>query len=66
MLKMLGVEYISYHACVNDCILYKDAYTNKERCPKCGHDRYQESKNNLKDHGPPHKILRNMPMIPRI
>ena len=22
-LKMLGVEYISYHACTNDCILYR-------------------------------------------
>ena len=40
MLKRLGVEYISCHACLNDCILYKDAYVNKERCPKCGHDRY--------------------------
>jgi hypothetical protein len=24
MLKMLGVEYMSYHECVNDCILAKD------------------------------------------
>ena len=23
LLKMLGVEYISYHACPNDCILYR-------------------------------------------
>ena len=22
-LKMLGVEYISYHACPNDCIIYR-------------------------------------------
>ena len=40
MLKMLGVEYISYHACLNDFILYRDAYTGKERCPKFRHDRY--------------------------
>ena len=23
LLKMLGIEYISYHACPNDCILYR-------------------------------------------
>lgn len=66
MLKMLGVEYISYHACLNDCILYRDAYVDKERCQQCGCDRYQESKNKCKEHGPPHKILRHMPKIPRI
>ena len=66
MLKRLGVEYIAYYTFPNDCILYKDAYANKERCPECGHDRYQESKNKHKEHGPPDKILRHMPIIPRI
>ena len=27
--KMLGVEYISYHVCSNDCILYRGKYTYK-------------------------------------
>ena len=40
LLKMLGVEYISYHACLNDYILYRDEDANKEMCPKCGRDRY--------------------------
>lgn len=34
MLKRLGVEYISCHACLNDCILYKDDYEDKNMCPK--------------------------------
>jgi hypothetical protein len=42
MLKMLGVEYISYHACLNDCILYINEYADKEICPECGHDRYHK------------------------
>ena len=42
MLKMLCVEYISYHAYPNDCILYRGEYADKEICPKCGHDRCQE------------------------
>ena len=40
MLKMLGVKYISYHVCLNDCILYRGEYAEKYICPKCGHDRY--------------------------
>ena len=30
LLKMLGVEYISYHACPNDSILYRREYADKE------------------------------------
>ena len=62
MLKMLGFEYISYHVCPNDCILHRGEYANKEICPKCGHDRYKESNNKDKAHGPHHKILRHMPI----
>ena len=40
---MLGVTYISYHACLNDYILYRGEYADKEICPKCGHDRYKQS-----------------------
>ena len=42
LLKMLGVEYMSYHAYPNDCILYRGEYAYKEVCPKCGHDRYDK------------------------
>ena len=30
LLKMLGVEYISYHSCPNDCILYRGENVDKE------------------------------------
>ena len=40
MLKMLDVEYISYHACPYDCILYIGEYADKEICPKYEHDKY--------------------------
>jgi hypothetical protein len=66
MLKILGVEYISYHACLNDYILYRGEYENKEICLKCGHDRYHKSNKNGKSHSPPHNILGHMPIIPRI
>ena len=66
MLKMLGVEYISYHVCPNDCIIYRGEYAAKDICPKCGHGRYTKLNNKDKANGPPHKILRNMPIIQRI
>ena len=51
MLKRLGVEYILYHACSNNCILYRVEYANKEICWECLHDKYQKSKNKGKTHG---------------
>jgi len=66
LFKMLGVEYISYHACLNDCILYKGEYVDKEIYPKCGHDKYPNSKKLGKLHGLAHNILRHIPIIPRI
>ena len=42
LLKMLGVDYTSYHACPNDFILYRGEYVEKERCLKCGHDGYDK------------------------
>ena len=42
LLKILGVEYISYHACPNDFILYSGEYADKGICTKCGNDRYDK------------------------
>lgn len=66
LLKMLGVEYISYHACEKDCILYRGEYADKEICLKCGHEKYGNFKKAGKSHGPPHKILSHVPITPRI
>jgi hypothetical protein len=66
MLKIVGVEYISYHVCSNDCIIYRGEYAYKEICLKCGHEKYHKSNKKGKSHGPPHNILRHMPIIPRI
>jgi hypothetical protein len=66
MLKILGVEYISYHSCLNDCILYRGEYVDKNICLKCGHDKYHKSNKKGKSHDSPHKILKHIPIIPRI
>ena len=67
LLKISSVEYISYHACPNYCILYRIEYVDKEICLKCGHNSDDKSKNKGKSRiGPPFKIFRHMPLIPRI
>ena len=63
MLKRLGVEYISYHACLIDYIIYRGEYMDKVICIQCRHN--YKSKNKGKAHGPPNKILKHM-IIPRI
>jgi hypothetical protein len=66
LLKMLGVEHISYHACLNGCILYRGEYADKDICLKYGNDKYNKSNKNGKLHGDPHNILRHMSIIQRI
>jgi hypothetical protein len=51
---------------MNDYILYIKECEGKDICPECGHKRYHKLKNKGKEHGPPHKILRHIPIITRI
>ena len=30
------MEYKKMHACPNDCILYRHAYEEMHKCPRCG------------------------------
>jgi hypothetical protein len=42
---LLGLEVEKIHACKNDCILYRgDEYEDLEKCPICGLDRFNHSK----------------------
>ncbi|XP_062118464.1 uncharacterized protein LOC133832096 [Humulus lupulus] len=34
----LGMEYEKIHACPNDCILYRNRFSDAESCPTCGND----------------------------
>ena len=47
-------------------LFYIEEYADKDTCLKCGHDRYDKLKKKGKSRGPPFKILRHMPIIPRI
>ena len=37
----LGMEYKIIHACLNDCILYRNQYKDDIACPICGKSRWK-------------------------
>ena len=43
ILRSLGLDYNVYHACVNDCTLFRGNLVNEEKCPDCGERRYKEN-----------------------
>ncbi|CAM8885163.1 unnamed protein product [Rhodiola kirilowii] len=62
----MGLEYKKIHACPNDCILYRNAYSDLKECPVCKASRYKLNKEPKgKSKGTPSKVLWYLPPIPR-
>ena len=67
----MGMEYEKIHACPNDCILYRQVFTELRSCPKCGLSRYKikdgdkENTNEVTKHDPPSKAVWYLPITPR-
>ena len=57
------MEYNAYHACPNDCLLYRNEYENDVVCSKCGEHHYKED---MVGKTIPRKVLRHFPIIPRL
>jgi hypothetical protein len=57
------MEYNAYHACPNDCLLFRNEYENDVVCSKCGEHRYKED---MVGKTIPRKVLRHFPIIPRL
>jgi len=56
------VEYNSYHAYINDCILYRgEEYDVKTEFPKCNEKRYRKKGKIISK-----KVVHIMPIIPRL
>uniref|UniRef100_M1BNA0 TNP2, partial n=1 Tax=Solanum tuberosum TaxID=4113 RepID=M1BNA0_SOLTU len=64
MLQGLGLEYISIHACKNDCVLYWAKHKDRQECPYCGTSRWKID--NGREKKIPHKVLRYFPLKPRL
>ena len=63
LLAHLGIEYNQIHACENDYILYRVNYKNHQEVPICKHKRYRID---IQSATVPNKVLRHMPIIPRL
>ncbi|CAM8893259.1 unnamed protein product [Rhodiola kirilowii] len=62
----MGLEYKKIHVCPNDCILYRNAFSELKECPVCKASRYKLNKEPKgKSKGNPSKVLWYLPLIPR-
>ena len=39
----LDLPYVKYHACINDCAIYRGEYKDITTCPVCGQGRYKST-----------------------
>ena len=60
----LGMDYDRIHACVNDCVLFRNEHAGLDVCPECGEPRYKEGMQGTTI--PRRKVLRHFPLNPRI
>ncbi|KAH7845823.1 hypothetical protein Vadar_006468 [Vaccinium darrowii] len=64
LMRDLGLNYTTIHACKYDCALFWKEYENREECPICGTSRWKSiSKTGKKI---PHKVRRYLPLKPRL
>ena len=54
------VDYDRIHACVNDCVLFRNEHAGLDVCPKCGEPKYKEG---MQGTTIPRKVLRHFPRI---
>jgi hypothetical protein len=45
----LALHYDKIHACVNDCVLFRQDYANLDKCPTCNESRWKETWGTEKD-----------------
>jgi hypothetical protein len=60
--KKLGLAYNTIHACEKGCVLFRGAFADAEKCPKCDQPRYKD----IDRKKFPVKVLRHFPIIPRL
>jgi hypothetical protein len=69
MIRCLRLDYVSIHACNNDCILFWKEHANVYSCPKCKASRWKSEKkkpDGRQAHKVPMKVLRYFPIAKRL
>ncbi|XP_074342435.1 uncharacterized protein LOC141679988 [Apium graveolens] len=64
-LSGLGLEYIKFHACPNNCILYRGINLNASECPKYRLSCWKVAKDGKLRVNSPAKVMWYFPIIPR-
>lgn len=67
----LGLDVHRFHACPNDCIIYRKEYEQLKKCPTCDTSRYKRGRNEEDDgeevsSGAPAKVVWYLPVLPRL
>ena len=67
LIEGLGMKHVKIDVCPNFCMIYYNA-TNKDKtsCDVCGESRYKPPGPNIKAKPVPQKILRYLPITPRL
>ncbi|XP_074352544.1 uncharacterized protein LOC141691678 [Apium graveolens] len=64
-LSNLGLEYIKFHSCPNDCVLYRGVHVDATKYPKCRLSRWKLTKKGEERVNLPAKVMWYFPIIPR-
>ncbi|KAK1644701.1 hypothetical protein QYE76_062506 [Lolium multiflorum] len=57
----LDLPHVKYHACINDCALFRNEYKDITTCPVCGQGRYKRGNKKV-----PLKVVWYFPITPRL
>ncbi|KAK1604828.1 hypothetical protein QYE76_028501 [Lolium multiflorum] len=57
----LDLPHEKYHACINDCIMYRKEHMDKTKCPVCDAERYKKGKKKA-----PRKVVWYFPLASRL
>jgi rubrerythrin len=63
IISKLGLGYVSYHVCPNNCILYWKDDAKLDNCPKCNASRWRDADGKKQI---PQKVLRHFPLTKRL
>lgn len=66
LVHSLGMPYKKIHACTNNCMLFYKENEHKENYTVCGEARYEESARGNRSKRVPRKVLRYLPITPRL
>src|SRR4051812_49872874 len=58
----LDLPHVRYHACINDCIIYRNENAEKTICPECNASRYKKDGKTKT----PQKVVWYFPLTPRL